>query len=170
MLTRQSWSSLTSLLIRRTQNLGIPRNLSFSRMEDVKARSKCWWDTGTLTRLCLWRNLWRIPRCFVPCWKAEPYPSLKITWGKTCLAVPVKKSLASLFDEINALKSSWNLQKLQTPKRGRLSLFSLQKINLTHSSEEDEEYLFASLTNRNISNKLMKMTHPTLEWVVSIKC
>jgi hypothetical protein len=53
-----------------------------------------------------------------------------------------------------------------TKSRNAESLLSTE-INLNHSSEEVEEYLFASSTKDSASNKL-KFTHQTSELVVSL--
>ena len=82
--------------------------------------------------------------------------------------VPGKKSLAFLFEEINSLKKQLNTKTPNSKKRKTESLLSTE-INLTTTSDEDEEYFpfFSSLT-RMKSNKLAKTSHPTSELVVSL--
>jgi hypothetical protein len=51
--------------------------------------------------------------------------------NKACFeakAGPGKKSLALLFEEINALKGNWSLKRLQAVRRGRLNPSSLVKL------------------------------------------
>ena len=84
-------------------------------------------------------------------------------------AVPGKKSLAFLFEEINLLKKQLNTKTPNSKKRKMESLLSTE-INLTTSSDEDENYFpfFPSFT-RIKSNKLAKTSHPTSELVVSLQ-
>jgi hypothetical protein len=84
-------------------------------------------------------------------------------------AVPGKKSLAFLFEEINSLKKQLNT-KIPNSKKRKIETVLSNEINLTTTSDEDEEYFpfFYSL-HRIKSNKLAKTTHPTSELVVSLK-
>jgi hypothetical protein len=84
-------------------------------------------------------------------------------------AVPGKKSLAFLFEEINSLKKQMNSKTPDSKTRKAESLHSTE-INLTTSSYEDENYFpfFPSL-NRSKTTKLTKTAHPTSELVVSLQ-
>jgi hypothetical protein len=75
----------------------------------------------------------------------------------------------SFFKEINALKKQLKPPAKGTnlKKRRAESLLSTQ-INLTNSSDVDEEYFALPSTISNSSNKLVKTSHPTSELVVSL--
>jgi hypothetical protein len=77
-----------------------------------------------------------------------------------------KKSLAFLFEEINSLKKQLNT-KIPNSNRRKTETVLSTEINLTTTSDEDEEYspFFSSLT-RIKSYKLAKTSHPTSELVV----
>jgi hypothetical protein len=78
-------------------------------------------------------------------------------------AVPGKKSLAFLFEEINLLKNQLNT-KVPNSKKRKVENLRSNEINLTTTSDEDEEYFpFLSSINRIKSNKLAKTSHPTSE-------
>jgi hypothetical protein len=83
-------------------------------------------------------------------------------------AVPRKKSLAFLFKKINSLKKQLNAKTPDSKKRKAESLLSTE-INLTTSSDEDENYFpfFPSL-NRAKTNKLTK-TAQLLSWLSASK-
>jgi hypothetical protein len=88
-------------------------------------------------------------------------------------AGPGKKSLAFLFEEINALKRQLNSEKLQAVRRETRKAESIlsTEINLTTVSDEGEqqEYLFTSSRPFSSSKtKLAKSSHPTTELVVSL--
>jgi hypothetical protein len=84
-------------------------------------------------------------------------------------AVPRKKSLAFLFEEINSLRKQLNT-KITNYKKRKIETVCSNEINLTTTSHEDEEYFpFFSSLQRLKSNKLAKTTHPTSELVVSLK-
>jgi hypothetical protein len=85
-------------------------------------------------------------------------------------AEPGKKSLAFLFEEINALKRQLKSEKTASSKKStnqrRLnpSFFFSTESNLTTSSDEGEqqEYLFTSSKPFSSSKtKLAKSSHPT---------
>jgi hypothetical protein len=82
-----------------------------------------------------------------------------------------KKSLAFLFEEINALKRQLKPERLQTVTRGRLNPSSLLKFmsNLTTNGYEGEEYLVTSSKLFSSSKtKLAKSSHPTTESFLSL--
>ena len=82
--------------------------------------------------------------------------------------VPGKKSMAFLFEEINLLKKQLNTKIPNSKKRKVESLLSTE-INLTTSSDEDENYFpFFSRLTRIKSSKRSKTSHPTSELVVSL--
>jgi hypothetical protein len=84
-------------------------------------------------------------------------------------AVPGKKSLAFLFKEINSLKKRLNT-KVPISKKRKIENLHSNKINLTTTSDEDEEYFpFLSSLSRIKSNKLVKTSHPTSGLVVSLQ-
>jgi len=84
-------------------------------------------------------------------------------------AVPGKKALAFLFEEINALKKQLKPPAKGTnPKKRKAESLLSTEINLTNSSEEDEEYFAFPSPISNASNKLAKTSHPTSELVVSL--
>jgi hypothetical protein len=94
---------------------------------------------------------------------------------KSCFeakAGPGKKSLAFLFEEINALKGNWSLKRLQAVRRGRVNPSSLlsTEIHLTISIDDNtyNEYLFTSSKPFSSSEtKLAKSSHPTINhWVI----
>jgi hypothetical protein len=96
--------------------------------------------------------------------------------NKACFeakAGPGKKSLALLFEEINALKRQLQLKPEKTAsskkRKAESILFLSTEINLTTSSDEGEEYLFTSSKPFSSSKtKLAKSSHPTTELVVSL--
>jgi hypothetical protein len=55
-------------------------------------------------------------------------------------AVPGKKSLAFLFKEINSLKKQLNTTKTPNPKKRTIETIRSNEINLTNTSDEDEDY------------------------------
>jgi hypothetical protein len=84
---------------------------------------------------------------------------------------PGKKSLAFLFEEINALKRQLQLkpEKTASSKRRKAESILFTEINLTTSSDEGEEYLFTSSKPfRSSKIKLAKSPHPTTYLVVSL--
>ena len=84
-------------------------------------------------------------------------------------AVPGKKSLAFLFEEINAIKRQLKPAKIAASKKRKVESLLSTEINLTTSSDEDEEY-FSTSPNffRSSKPKLAKTSHPTSELVVSL--
>jgi ribosomal protein S15P/S13E len=81
-------------------------------------------------------------------------------------AEPGKKSLAFLFEEINALKRHLKPEKTESSKKRKAEsiLFLSNEINSTNSSDEGEnqEYLFTSSKPfRSSKTKLAKSSHPT---------
>ena len=60
-------------------------------------------------------------------------------------AVPGKKALSFLFEEINALKKQLKPAKAENPKKRKAESLLSTEINLTHSSDENEEYFFSLL-------------------------
>jgi hypothetical protein len=86
-------------------------------------------------------------------------------------AGPGKKSLAFLFEEINALKRQLKPEKTASSKKRKAESIISTEINLTTSSDEGEEqeYLFTSSKPFSSSkNKLAKSSHPTTNnWVDS---
>jgi hypothetical protein len=83
-------------------------------------------------------------------------------------AGPGKKALAFLFEEINALKKQLKPAKGANPKKWKAESLLSTEINLTHSSDEDEEYFALPSNISNSSNKLVQTSHPTSELVVSL--
>jgi hypothetical protein len=84
-------------------------------------------------------------------------------------AVPGKKSLAFLFEEINSLKKKLN-PKIPNSKKSKAESLLSKEINLTTSSDEDAIYfLFFSTLNRTNATKWAKVSHPTSELVVSLQ-
>jgi hypothetical protein len=85
-------------------------------------------------------------------------------------AGPGKKSLAFLFEEINALKSQLQLKpektassKKRTRKAESILSTEINDINLTTSSDEGDEYFFTSSKPfGSIKTKLVKSSHMTL--------
>jgi hypothetical protein len=80
-------------------------------------------------------------------------------------AGPGKKSLAFLFEEINALKRQLKPERLQAVRRVTRKAESIlsTEINLTTSSDEGEDYLFTSSKPFSSSKtKLAKSSHPTI--------
>ena len=76
--------------------------------------------------------------------------------------------MAFLFEEINSSKKQLNTKGTNSKKRKVESLLSTE-INLTTSSDEDENYFpFFSSLNRTKATKL-KTSHPTSELVVSLQ-
>ena len=55
-------------------------------------------------------------------------------------AVPKKKALSFLFEEINAIKKQLKPAKAENPKKRKAKSLLSTEINLTHSSDEMEEY------------------------------
>jgi hypothetical protein len=83
-------------------------------------------------------------------------------------AVPEKMSWAFLFEEINSLEKELNT-KVPTSKKRKIETLRSNKINLTTTSDEDEEYFpFLSSLSRIKSSKLAKNSHPTSELDVSL--
>jgi hypothetical protein len=77
---------------------------------------------------------------------------------------PGKKSLAFLFEELNALKRQLKPEKTAINKKRTRKAESIlsTEINLTTSSDEGEEYLFTSSKPfRSSKTKLAKSSHPT---------
>jgi hypothetical protein len=104
---------------------------------------------------------------------AEQLPNLN-SRKKACFeakAVPRKKSLAFLFEEINALKRHLQLnpKKTASSKKKKAEPILSTEVNLTTRIDEGEEYLFTS-SKPFISSKtkLAKSSHPTTELVVSL--
>jgi hypothetical protein len=84
--------------------------------------------------------------------------------------VPGKKSLAFLFEEINSLKKQSNTNKNPPSKKRKVESVLATEINLTTSSDKDEEYFpFLPSYCRNKSTKLAKTSHPTTEFVVNLQ-
>jgi hypothetical protein len=86
-------------------------------------------------------------------------------------AEPGKKSLAFLFEEINAPKRQLKPEKTASSKKRKAESILCTEINLTTSSDEDtsEEYLFTSSKPfRSSKTKLAKSSYPTTELVVSL--
>ena len=84
-------------------------------------------------------------------------------------AVPGKKSLAFLFEEINAIKRQLKPAKIAASKKRKVESLLSTEINLTTSSDEDEEYFVTSPNFfRPSKPKLAKTSHPTSELVVSL--
>jgi hypothetical protein len=78
-------------------------------------------------------------------------------------AEPGKKSLAFLFEEINALKRQLKPEKTASSKKRKVESILSTDINLTTSSDEGEEYLFTSSKPfRSSKTKLAKSSHPTI--------
>ena len=73
-------------------------------------------------------------------------------------AVPGKKSLAFLFEEINAIKRQLKPAKIAASKKRKVESLLSTEINLTTSSDEDEEYFVTSpnffKTSKSISPSL----------------
>jgi hypothetical protein len=59
-------------------------------------------------------------------------------------------------------------EKDTNPKMGKAESLLFTEIDLTHSSDEDEEYISFPSTISNTRNKILKMSHPTSELVVSL--
>jgi hypothetical protein len=59
-------------------------------------------------------------------------------------AEPGKKSLAFLFEEINALERQLKPEKTANSKKRKAEFILSTEINLTTNSDENEEYLFTS--------------------------
>jgi hypothetical protein len=85
-------------------------------------------------------------------------------------AVPGKKALAFLFEEISSLKKQWNTKIPNSKKRKTESFLSTEiYLKTTTTIDEDEEYFpFFSSLSRIKYTKLAKTSHPTLELVVSL--
>jgi Aspartyl protease len=77
--------------------------------------------------------------------------------------------LAFLFEEINAIKRQLKPAKTAASKKRKVESLLSTEINLTTSSDEDEEY-FATSPNffRSSKPKLAKTSHPTSELVMSL--
>jgi hypothetical protein len=60
-------------------------------------------------------------------------------------AVPRKKALSFLFEEINPLKKQLKPAKAENPKKRKAKSLLSTEINLTHSSDEMEEYFLFPL-------------------------
>jgi ribosomal protein S15P/S13E len=77
-------------------------------------------------------------------------------------AGPGKKSLAFLFEEINALKRHLKPEKTSFSKKRKAKSIISTEIDLTTSSDEDKDYLFTSSKPfRSSKTKLTKSSHPT---------
>jgi hypothetical protein len=84
---------------------------------------------------------------------------------------PRKKSLAFIFEEINALKRKLRPEKTASSKKRKSESILSTEINLTTSSDEDTstEYFFTSSKPFSSSKtKLAKSSHPTTELLVSL--
>ena len=76
--------------------------------------------------------------------------------------------MAFLFEEINAIKRQLNPAKTVAFKKRKVESLLSTEINLTISSDEDEEYFVTSPNFfRPSKPKLAKTSHPTSELVVS---
>ena len=60
-------------------------------------------------------------------------------------AVPGKKALSFLFEEISAIKKQLKPAKAENPKKRKVESLLSTEINLTHSSDEMEEYFLFPL-------------------------
>jgi hypothetical protein len=77
--------------------------------------------------------------------------------------------LAILFEEINALKSQLKPKKTASSNKRKAESILSTEINLTISSDENEEYLFTSSKPfRSSKTKIAKSSHPTTELVFSL--
>jgi hypothetical protein len=84
-------------------------------------------------------------------------------------AAPGKKDLAFLFEETNAIKKHLNPpRKGKNPQKRKAESLLSTEIDLTNSSDEDEEYFALPSAISNTSNKLVKASHPTSELIVSL--
>jgi hypothetical protein len=86
-------------------------------------------------------------------------------------AVPGKKSLAFLLEEINAIKRQLKPPIYANFKKRKVESLLSTEINSTTSSDADEEYFaFSSSFSRVVSQntKIAKTSHPTSELVVSL--
>ena len=74
-----------------------------------------------------------------------------------------------LFEQINAIKRQLKPAKIAASKKRKVESLLSTEINLTTSSDEDEEY-FSTSPNffRSSKPKLAKTSHPTSELVVSL--
>ena len=52
-------------------------------------------------------------------------------------------ALSFLFEEINALKKQLKPEKAENPKKRKAESLLSSEINLTHSSDENEEYFYS---------------------------
>jgi hypothetical protein len=85
-------------------------------------------------------------------------------WHEAMVNLPGKKSLAFLFEEINALKRQLKPEKTASSKKRKAESILSTEINLITSSDEGEnkEYLFTSSKPfRSSKTKLEKSSHPT---------
>ena len=77
--------------------------------------------------------------------------------------------MAFLFEEINAIKSQLMPNKTAASKKRKVESLLSTKINLTTSSDEDEEYFVTSPNFfRSSKPNLAKTSHPNSELVVSL--
>ena len=77
--------------------------------------------------------------------------------------------MAFLFEEINAIKRQLKPAKIAASKKRKVESLLSTEINLTTSSDEDEEYFVTSPNLfRSRQPKLAKTSHPTSELVVSL--
>jgi hypothetical protein len=77
-------------------------------------------------------------------------------------AEPGKKSLAFLFEEINALKRQLKPEETASSKKRKAESILSTEINFTTNSDEGEEYLFTySKPFRSSKTKLAKSSHST---------
>jgi hypothetical protein len=83
-------------------------------------------------------------------------------------AVPGKKALSFLFEEINSLKKQLKPVQPENPKKRKAESLLSTEINLTNSSDEMEEYFLFPPTISKSSTKLVDNSHPTTELVVTL--
>ena len=79
-----------------------------------------------------------------------------------------KKALSFLFEEINALKKQLKPAKAENPKKRKVESLLSTEINLTHSSDEMEEYSFIPPTLSRTRISPVENSHTTTELVVSL--
>ena len=63
-------------------------------------------------------------------------------WDQGC---PGENALSILFKKINALKKQLKPEKVENPRKRKAESLLSTEINLTHSSDEMEEYFLFSL-------------------------
>jgi hypothetical protein len=81
-------------------------------------------------------------------------------------AVPGK--MAFLLEEINALEKQLKPAKGTNHKERKAESLLSTEIDLTNSSNEDEEYFTLPSTISNTSNELVKTSHPSSELVLNL--